>query len=383
MPSVAVKLYSVFFKLLLKHRLQSRIQTPDDAYAALFADITSRPEEPIAAPNPTFSPLDGIATKDIHIDPLTSLSVRIFLPSSIRPGPAAGSSKDLRDHRRHGHPPRPRGVRSASDPEDNGGPADSPRRARFNRIPRRGSYDGSGTKMEAGEVYGGYLPPMDGIGNSGGGGHLVPRRLPVIVQFHGGAFVAGSNCSVANDLFCRRIAKLLDVIVVAVGYRLAPESRYPAAFDDGFMVLKWLAKQANLAECSKSMGNMRPGAGGGEGGAELRRSDMHGHVVDAFGASMVEPWLAAHGDPSRFLCSPLHALVFFLPLVEKLAYGSVAKARMLPWEVKGSNPSSATFGYRNSQFFFTKNHAGGVSFEPALTRGRFAACVNQPRYGSF
>lgn len=93
---------------------------------------------------------------------------------------------------------------------------------------------------------------------------------------HGGGFVTGSNSSASNDAFCRRVAKACDAIVVAVGYRLAPESRYPAAFDDGVRVLKWIAKQANLAMMSK--------VGGG---------------VDTFGASTVEPWIAAHGDPAR------------------------------------------------------------------------------------
>ena len=65
-----------------------------------------------------------------------------------------------------------------------------------------------------------------------------------MLQFHDGGFVSGSNALVANDLFCRRIAKACDVIVLAVGYRLAPENRYPAAFEDGLKVLHWLAKQA-------------------------------------------------------------------------------------------------------------------------------------------
>uniref|UniRef100_A0A5B7AGT3 Putative CXE carboxylesterase n=1 Tax=Davidia involucrata TaxID=16924 RepID=A0A5B7AGT3_DAVIN len=95
-----------------------------------------------------------------------------------------------------------------------------------------------------------------------------------MLQFHSGGFVSGSNDSVANDFFCRRIAKLCDVIVLAVGYRLALENRYPAAFEDGLKVLHWLAKQANLAECSNSLGHMRGG------GADLRRSDVHWHSID-------------------------------------------------------------------------------------------------------
>lgn len=94
----------------------------------------------------------------------------------------------------------------------------------------------------------------------------------------------------ANDLFCRRIAKLLDVIVIAVGYRLAPECRYPAAFEDGMKVLHWLGRQANLAML---------GRGGGGRGGEGRRSEANWRIVDTFGAATVEPWLAAHGDPTR------------------------------------------------------------------------------------
>ncbi|KAJ6355946.1 hypothetical protein OIU78_004131 [Salix suchowensis] len=101
--------------------------------------------------------------------------------------------------------------------------------------------------------YGGYSP-VEGRSH---------RKLPVMLQFHGGG----------------RIAKLCDVIVVAVGYRLAPETKYPGAFEDGFKVLNWLAKQSNLAVCG--------------------RLGAQNHIFDSFGASMVEPWLAAHGDTSR------------------------------------------------------------------------------------
>lgn len=331
MPTVAVKLYSVFFKLLLKHRLQTWIQNPDGAAAegSNSFGVSCRPEEAVAAANPTFSSLDGVATKDIHIDPLTSLSIRIFLPESVllsNPSTAAGAVGNSDHHHRHPPPRPPRGVRSASDPEDNG-IVDSPRRSRFNNVPRRSSYggngvvptshspdlrrrsyDGSGMQLDVTGTYRGYSPSMDEHANGATGNHRTGRRLPVMLQFHGGAFVSGSNDSVANDFFCRRIAKLCDVIVIAVGYRLAPESKYPAAFDDGFKVLNWVAKQANLAECSKSMGNVR---GSGGGGTETRKLDLNRHVVDAFGASMVEPWLASHGDPSRFFIYPF-VFIFFL-----------------------------------------------------------------------
>lgn len=294
MPSVAVKLYSVFFKFLLKHRLQNRIQGPADDNAsnnhtANPFGVTSRPEESIAAVNPSFT--DGVATKDIHIDPLTSVSIRIFLPDTCL---------DSRPQLTTPRTPRVRSLVKQPDSLESGSDLNRSIHRRNSYGPelnnvvnnsyenhRRNSYGCIGKDLDNG-VYRGYSPLS--IGNS--------RKLPLMLQFHGGGFVTGSNESVANDFFCRRIAKLCDVIVIAVGYRLAPENRYPGAFEDGLKVLHWLAKQANLAECGKSLGNAR----GGGGVADLRKSgEGQRHIADAFGASLVEPWLAAHGDPSRLL----------------------------------------------------------------------------------
>uniref|UniRef100_A0A2P2KS22 Uncharacterized protein MANES_17G107500 n=1 Tax=Rhizophora mucronata TaxID=61149 RepID=A0A2P2KS22_RHIMU len=295
MPSVAVKLYSVFFKFLLKHRLQNRIQNPLPDDSNPFG-VTNRPEESVAAANPSFT--DAVATKDIHIDTFTSLSVRIFLPESAL-NPPDPDSKSLPKSN-----PKAQHLRSDLDSNDAavsnhvnnlrrnsiGFPSASP--ASTGSAPkeeyRRNSYgdmEALNSKADGVGVYRGYAPAMDNC-----------RKLPVMLQFHGGGWVSGGNDSVANDFFCRRIAKLCDVIVVAVGYRLAPENRYPAAFEDGLKVLYWLGKQVNLAECSKSLGNA---AKGGGGGMEFKKADLHRHIVDAFGASMVEPWLAAHGDLSR------------------------------------------------------------------------------------
>ncbi|KAJ6992278.1 hypothetical protein NC653_015598 [Populus alba x Populus x berolinensis] len=66
----------------------------------------------------------------------------------------------------------------------------------------------------------------------------------------------------------------------AVSRRLAPETMYPGAFEDGFKVLNWFAKQSNLASCG--------------------RLGAQSHIFDSCGASMVEPWLAAHGDTSGY-----------------------------------------------------------------------------------
>uniref|UniRef100_A0A2P2KS48 Uncharacterized protein MANES_17G107500 n=1 Tax=Rhizophora mucronata TaxID=61149 RepID=A0A2P2KS48_RHIMU len=356
MPSVAVKLYSVFFKFLLKHRLQNRIQTPLPDDSSPFG-VTTRPDESVAAANPSFT--DGVATKDIHIDPCTSLSVRIFLPEFALNPPEPDSKPQSKSKI------KPQNLRSDLHSNDVSvdnhansfrrnsiGPPSSSRGTAGSspkKESRRNSYgdvEALNLKSDGGGVYRGYAPATD---NS--------RRLPVILQFHGGGWVSGGNDSVANDFFCRRIAKLCDVIVVAVGYRLAPENRYPAAFEDGLQVLHWLGKQANLAECSKSMGSVAKGGGGG--GTEFKKSDLHRHIVDTFGASMVEPWLAAHGDLSRCVLLGVSCGANIAEFVARKAVEAgkrldpvkvVAQVLMYPFFI-GSVPTHSEIKLANSYFY--------------------------------
>ncbi|MFO1315018.1 MAG: alpha/beta hydrolase [Burkholderiales bacterium] len=66
--------------------------------------------------------------------------------------------------------------------------------------------------------------------------------LPVLVWLHGGGHVVGSLDS--YDALCRQFALQADCIVVAVGYRLAPEHRFPAGVADCFAALQWAARNA-------------------------------------------------------------------------------------------------------------------------------------------
>jgi acetyl esterase len=66
--------------------------------------------------------------------------------------------------------------------------------------------------------------------------------LPVIVYFHGGGWVIGDLD--VPDKPCRALANAAGAVVVSVDYRLAPEHRYPAAFDDCYAVTAWVAEHA-------------------------------------------------------------------------------------------------------------------------------------------
>jgi acetyl esterase len=63
---------------------------------------------------------------------------------------------------------------------------------------------------------------------------------PVLLYLHGGGFVVGGIES--HDDVCAEICDGADVAVVAVQYRLAPEHPFPAAFEDCWSVLTYLAK---------------------------------------------------------------------------------------------------------------------------------------------
>jgi acetyl esterase len=66
---------------------------------------------------------------------------------------------------------------------------------------------------------------------------------PVVVYFHGGGWVIGDLDVV--DRPCRTLANAADAVVVSVDYRLAPEHRHPAAFDDALAATTWVAEHAD------------------------------------------------------------------------------------------------------------------------------------------
>jgi acetyl esterase len=67
-------------------------------------------------------------------------------------------------------------------------------------------------------------------------------RLPVLVYFHGGGLVMGTNHSF--EPLARELAHASGAAVIAVQYRLAPESPPPAQFDDAYAVTAWVAAHA-------------------------------------------------------------------------------------------------------------------------------------------
>ena len=65
---------------------------------------------------------------------------------------------------------------------------------------------------------------------------------PVLVYLHGGGLVMGSNHSF--EPLARALAAASGAVVVAVDYRLAPESPPPAQFDDACAATEWVSRSA-------------------------------------------------------------------------------------------------------------------------------------------
>ncbi|TKW11631.1 hypothetical protein SEVIR_6G244300v4 [Setaria viridis] len=84
-------------------------------------------------------------------------------------------------------------------------------------------------------------------------------KLPVVLFFHGGGFVLFSPATVFYHAHCEAMAAAVPCVVASLEYRLAPERRLPAAYEDADAALAWL----------------------------------RGAVAGT------DPWLAAHGDLSR------------------------------------------------------------------------------------
>jgi acetyl esterase/lipase len=97
-------------------------------------------------------------------------------------------------------------------------------------------------------------------------------KLPVVVYYHGGAFVIGSTANRPTHEYLNRLAADANVLIVSPEYRLAPEHPLPTAHDDSWEALRWVASHATTTW---------------EGPAE--------------------PWLVEHGDLTRVFLAGVSA----------------------------------------------------------------------------
>ena len=105
--------------------------------------------------------------------------------------------------------------------------------------------------------------------------------LPVLVWFHGGGFVLGDLDR--SGPTCEQLAAKVPAVVVSVGYRLAPEHRYPAAVEDATAATAWA--HAHAVELGADPGRLAVGgdsAGGNLAAVVARRARDAGGPPVAF-----------------------------------------------------------------------------------------------------
>ncbi|HYS41523.1 MAG TPA: alpha/beta hydrolase [Pseudonocardiaceae bacterium] len=68
------------------------------------------------------------------------------------------------------------------------------------------------------------------------------RALPVLVYFFGGGWTLGTIDT--SDGVCRALTNAVGCVTITVGYRLAPEHKFPAAVHDCHAATAWVAAHA-------------------------------------------------------------------------------------------------------------------------------------------
>ena len=92
---------------------------------------------------------------------------------------------------------------------------------------------------------------------------LVQSNKGALVYFHGGGWVLGDLDS--HDAICRRLAGGAGITVIAVAYRLSPETRFPGPFNDCYNATTWVANNAPLLDIDP----LRIAVGGDSAGGNL------------------------------------------------------------------------------------------------------------------
>ena len=138
---------------------------------------------------------------------------------------------------------------------------------------------------------------------------------PVVVFFHGGGFVIGDIDT--HAAFVAEMARTLDLPIVSVGYRLAPENPWPAASDDAEAAARWVA--SGPAELGRAVT------------AIALAGDSAGGQMSAVAAVDLRDRPAAVPVIAQLLIYPASDLGTEHPSVEAFAEGYLLTRRSLDW----------------------------------------------------
>lgn len=138
--------------------------------------------------------------------------------------------------------------------------------------------------------------------------------LPAIVFFHGGGFVA---CGLdSHEGLCRALAKASKAAVISVGYRLAPEHKFPAAVDDALAALMQIARRGE----ELGIDSARLAVAGDSAGGNLATVSAM-RVLEAGGPTLTH----------QLLIYPVLDLRFSTPSYKELGEGYFLTRELMEW----------------------------------------------------
>lgn len=70
------------------------------------------------------------------------------------------------------------------------------------------------------------------------------EKLPILIYYHGGGFCLDSAFDFLSHRFLNLLVSQAKAVAVSVDYRLAPEYPLPAAYEDSWTALNWVASHA-------------------------------------------------------------------------------------------------------------------------------------------
>ncbi len=124
-------------------------------------------------------------------------------------------------------------------------------------------------------------------------GEWIEPRMPhpgVILYIHGGGYVAGSTST--HRPVTSALSRLTRRRVFSLEYRLAPEHRFPAAFDDALEAYRWIVDQ--MSGDASQVAVAGDSAGGGLALAILTAARDQGILMPAC-AVLYSPWTDMEG----------------------------------------------------------------------------------------
>lgn len=152
-------------------------------------------------------------------------------------------------------------------------------------------------------------------------------KLPALVYAHGGGWVFGNLDS--HDVLCAQLAIEAGIAVLHVDYRLAPEARFPGAFDDVVAALQWVA------------------ANGGSVGIDPTRLAIGGDSAGGNLAATVAIWARDNGGPKlrlQLLIYPVTDAVARSESYRRYEDGYGLNAVVMEWFFDHYTPDKAVRG---------------------------------------